>query len=244
MELKDKVVLITGSARRVGREIALTLASEGPKFAVHYRSSEEDAKKTKDLLEKEGAEVFLVKGDLKYVEEARKVVDLTYEHFGRLDVLINNAAIFYKTPIFEVTEKDWNNFLDVNLKAVFFTSQRAAFYMLKGGGGKIINIADWAALRPYTDYIPYCVSKGGIVTLTKALARTLAPEIQVNAVAPGPVMVPDDLPEDERQEILMKTPLRRFGSPKDIAAAVRFLIVGTDFATGTLLLVDGGRFIA
>ena len=244
MELKEKVVLITGGAKRVGKTIALTLAKDGANFAIHYRTSEKEAKKTKEELESMGVSVFLVKGDLREVKKAYEVVDKTVDHYGRIDVLINNAAVFYKTPIFEVREKDWDTFLDVNLKAVFFTSQRAAGYMLEKGGGKIINIADWAGIRPYTNYIPYCISKGGIITLTKALARTLAPVIQVNAVAPGPVMVPENLPEDEKIEILEKTPLKRFGSPKDIAEAVRFLVVGTDFATGTILLVDGGRLIA
>lgn len=244
MELKDRVVLITGGAKRVGKAIALALAEEGAKFVINFRSSEKEAKETKKDLESLGADVYLIRGDLTKVEKAHEVVDKTVEHFGRIDVLVNNAALFYKTPIFDVQGKDWDAFFNINLKAVFFTSQRAAKYMLEKGDGKIINIADWAGIRPYTDYIPYCVSKGGVITLTKALARTLAPKIQVNAVAPGPVMVPDDLPEDEKREILEKTPLKRFGSPRDIAEAVKFLITGTDFATGTILLVDGGRLIA
>lgn len=244
MELKDKIILVTGGAKRIGGAIALTLAKEGAKLAIHYRSSEKEALKTKEAILSLGVEVFLLQGDLRRVGDCYSIVDKTVEHFGRIDALINNAAVFYKTPFFEVKERDWDLFVKTNLRAIFFTSQRAARYMLQGSGGKIVNVADWAAFRPYTDYVPYCVSKGGVVTLTKALARTLAPKIQVNAVAPGPVMVPEDLPEEEKREILEKTPLKRFGSPHDIASAVRFLLQGTDFMTGSILLVDGGRLIA
>jgi len=138
----------------------------------------------------------------------------------------------------------WDASLDVNLKAPFLLSWTIGRAMRARGRGRIVNLADWAGERPYNDYLPYCVAKAGVICLTKALAKALAPEVQVNAVAPGPVMPPDDLGPDERKAIVRATPLKRIGSPDDVARCVRFLAEEADFSTGAVYLVDGGRLIA
>ena len=138
----------------------------------------------------------------------------------------------------------WDASLDVNLKAPFLLSWALGRAMRARGGGRIVNLADWAGERPYNDYLPYCVSKAGIACLTKALAKALAPEVQVNAVAPGPVLPPDDVGPAERQAITRATPLKRIGTPEDVARCVRFLVEEADFSTGAIFLVDGGRLIA
>jgi len=242
--LEGRVALITGSAKRLGRSIALALTERGCKVSIHYRFSKKEAEETAEMVRERGGEFLLVRGNLEEVEDCKRIVDVTFEHFERLDFLVNNASIYKKTPLFEIDEKDWDAFLVTNLRAAFFTSQRAAIYMRRGNGGKIVNISDWAGVKPYKDYLPYCVSKGALITLTKALAKELAPDILVNAVAPGPILLPEGLSEEERSEVLKKTPLKRTGSPRDIANSVRFLLEDGDFVTGSLLVVDGGRLIA
>jgi NAD(P)-dependent dehydrogenase (short-subunit alcohol dehydrogenase family) len=181
--------------------------------------------------------------DLSRVSEIESVVERAARFLGRLDVLINNASVFWRTPFGAITERDWDDHFNVNLKATFFCAQAAAQVMQKQGEGKIINISDWAGYRPYADYIPYCVSKAGVIALTQVLARTLAPTIQVNGVAPGPVLLPEDYDDREREKVIQETPLGRLGSPEDVAQAVLFLIEGSDFITGHTLVVDGGRLI-
>lgn len=243
MNLKEKVVLVTGGGRRVGKAIALGVAGRGARVVVHYNRSKKEAQKVAQEIEKKGGLAHLVQGDISRPRDCEKIVEGASAPFGRLDALVNNAAVFFKTPFFEVTEKDWNATLDANLKGSFFCAQAAARKMQKQGG-KIINIADWSGLRPYTDYLPYCISKAGVIALTKGLARSLAPMIEVNAVAPGPVLLPEDFDETEKATIIRHTPLKRVGSPTDIVNAVLFLLEGTDFMTGATIVIDGGRLIA
>jgi pteridine reductase len=158
----------------------------------------------------------------------------------KVDILINSASSFYKTPLSSVNESDWDSFMDTNLKGPFFLSKNLGLKMAGSNGGKIINIADWSGSRPYKDYAPYCVSKGGLITLTKALAKDLAPKVYANAIAPGPVLVPENFTEEEKQKTIEKTLLGRLGTPEDIANAVIF-ILENDFINGTVLVVDGGR---
>jgi NAD(P)-dependent dehydrogenase (short-subunit alcohol dehydrogenase family) len=162
---------------------------------------------------------------------------------GRLDVLVNNAALFYKTPFGEISEKDWDTFHTLNLKSAFFMAQSASRYMLKHKSGKIINIGDSSADSPFPAYLPYSISKAGIVAMTKGLAKALAPHIQVNCVNPGPVMIPEGYSEEDRQSAIQKTLLKREGSGKDIAKTIRFLLEGSDYITGAIIPVDGGRHI-
>lgn len=245
MNLKGKTALVTGSAKRVGRVIALALARRGANVAVHYRDSAADAGWTAAEIRRLGVRAEAVQAELSTEGGAAALVARVVELFGGVDVLVNNAAVFFKTPFATVSEADWDRTLAANLKGPFFCAVHAGRRMLEQPeGGAIVSIADWAALRPYTGYLPYCISKAGVIAMTQGLARTLAPKVRVNAVGPGPVMVPADLPPEEAREIMEKTPLRRHGSPEDVAAAVLFLLEGSDYVTGAFLPVDGGRLIA
>lgn len=244
MDLQGTVALVTGSGIRVGRRIALALAGRGANLAVHYRSSAEEAEETAALAHEAGVEAEVFRCDLSDTPAIPGLIDAIDARWGRLDVLVNSAAIFPRTPWEAIDEATWDRTMDVNLKAPFFTAWHAARLMKKGGGGKIVNIADWAGLRPYRHYAPYVIAKGGIVTMTKAMAKELAPEIAVNAVAPGPVMLPEDFDAEAAERIRKATLVERLGSPDDIAEAVLFLVAATDFVTGHVLVVDGGRLIA
>lgn len=243
MKLKGKTVLVTGAGRRVGRSIALALSERGARVAVHYNRSKKEARAVVKEIEKRGGTAHAVQGDLAKARDCGRIVQETVKALGRLDVLVNNAAVFFKTPLLEVTEKDWDLTLDSNLKGSFFCAQAAARAMPKEGG-KIINFADWSGFRPYIDYLPYCISKAGVIAMTKGLAKTLAPKIEVNAIAPGPILLPENLDPVEEEEISRNTPLKKVGSPQDIVNAILFLIEGTDFMTGATIVVDGGRLIA
>ena len=245
MILKGKVALVTGAAKRVGRVIALALARRGASVAVHYNTSAAEAEKTVGEIKSLGVESMAVKAELTREADVSAMVKTVVGRLGRLDVLVNNAAVFFKTPLDTVTEQEWDRTLGPNLKGPFFCSLHAGRHMLaQPEGGAIVSIADWAGLRPYKDYLPYCISKAGVIAMTQGLARSFAPKVRVNAIGPGPVMVPSDLPEEEALEIMKKTPLKRHGAPEDIAAAVVFLLEGSDFITGAFLPVDGGRLIA
>jgi NAD(P)-dependent dehydrogenase (short-subunit alcohol dehydrogenase family) len=159
----------------------------------------------------------------------------------KIDVLVNNAAIFYRTPFFEVSDFDWYNILDINLKGTFYGCQIMGEFMVKQRSGKIINIADVSAETVWPSYIPYCISKAGIIALTKGLSKALAPYVTVNAVSPGTVMLAEKYDPAEENYLIERTPLKRLGDPQDIANTVAFLIEGSDFITGTIINVDGGR---
>lgn len=246
MKIKNKVVLITGAAKRVGRQIALTLAEKGAHIAVHYNRSQPEAQALVRLLESR----FKVKAAafqaelFNNVPAVQQLVKNVVSHFGALHVLVNSASIYKKSGWEDSSEEDWDRNLDTNLKTPFFLSQEAARQMKKQGEGKIINLCDWSGLRPYPDYIPYCISKSGLIYLTHALAKALAPEIQVNAILPGPILLPENFSEKTKKAIIRATPLKRIGSPQDVANTVSFLIEGSDFITGALIPVDGGRLIA
>ncbi|MCE5228256.1 SDR family oxidoreductase [bacterium] len=244
MNLADKIVWITGSARRLGRAMALDLARRGANIVVHYSTSRHEAEVLAREIEAMGRRTLIVQGDQTRVPDIVRIVGEIDAAFGRLDVLINSASNFKRTPIESVTEADWHDSIDVNLKGPTFCALEAAKLIKRGGGGKIINMADWAALRPYRNYLPYLIAKAGVVQLTKILALELAPEIQVNAIGPGPVLLPDGMAPEEMQSILQHVPLGRFGSPQDIVATAAFLLEGSDYITGQVICVDGGRFIA
>ncbi|MDX1623217.1 MAG: SDR family oxidoreductase [Gemmatimonadota bacterium] len=244
MDVQGKVALITGSGVRVGREIALALAGRGMNVAIHYNASAGGAKEVVAAARGLGVEAESFRCDLADVADVRSLIEGVEERWGQLDVLVNSAAIFPRTPWEEIDEAAWDRTLAVNLKAPFFTSWEAAPLLRADGGGKIVNIADWAGLRPYRNYLPYLVSKGGVITMTKAMAKELGPEIAVNAVAPGPVMLPEEMGEEEAERIREQTLLKRLGSPDDVAASVVYLVEMTDFVTGHMLVVDGGRLIA
>ena len=243
MTLQEKVALVTGSAKRIGRAVANALADRGVHQAVHYRTSKTEAEDAVELFRVLGVEAESFQADLSQVKEVEALASEVLKRFGRLDILVNNASVFFPSPLGEVTDLQWDTLINTNLKGPFFLAQKVGLAMKAAVGGTIINIGDWAAERPYTGYLPYCISKAGVVAMTKGLAKALAPEVRVNCINPGPVMLPEDLSEAEKEEVMRKTPLQRTGSPTDIANAVVFLCEGTDFMTGAVITVDGGRAV-
>lgn len=240
--LTGHTALVTGAAKRVGREIALALARRGANVLVHYRHSADEAERTAAEIRSLGVFSDTLRADLAHAPDAQKLL-AQVAHIGKpVDILVNSASLFYRTPIDAVSEKDWDALIDANLKGPFLLSTELGRRMAAAGGGVIINIADWAGFRPYRDYLPYCTSKGGLLTMTKALARDLAPKVRANAVAPGPVLLPEDFSEEDKAAIIKRTPLGRIGSPADVAHAVLFLVEST-FVNGIVLTVDGGRSI-
>ncbi len=241
MQIQDRIVLVTGGAVRVGRTIALHLARKGAKIALHFRRNPEKARQTLQEVKTIQPESILVQGDLRFRRDWESMKETILKQWGRIDVLVNNAAIFYRTPFFEIQDEDWDNFMDSNLKSVFLGAQVMGEVMVQQKEGKIINIADVAAETVWSEYIPYCVSKAGVLALTRGLAKALAPHVLVNAVAPGTVLLADSYDEEEENRLIERTPLKRIGTPEDIARTVAFLIEGSDFITGAVIPVDGGR---
>ena len=232
--LKSKVVLVTGAAKRIGRGIALRLADEGARVAIHYHRSQDEARRTAE--ECGGAELF--QADLESVDEIARMFDQLGERMGRLDGLVNNAARFARFDPLDITEKDWDVIHSVNLKAAFFCCQNAARLMAKTGGGRIVNISSLGGIRPWAEHAHYCASKAGVIMLTRALAKAFAPAITVNSVAPGVIPFADI---DERgKRMIEATPARRGGTPAEIADAVVYFLKASNFVTGQILAVDGG----
>jgi pteridine reductase len=243
MHLNGKVALVTGAGRRLGRAVAIALAERGALLAIHYRNSRADADATVAQIVAAGGRAQSFAADLERVSDIERLIADVFAAFGTIDVLINSASVFVRKPLADISERDWDANLDTNLKAPFFLSQLAGAAMRRNGAGKIINLGDWAGIRPYLNYIPYSVSKAGLIGLTRAMARALAPEVQVNCIALGPVMPPDDYDPAELERLRKATLTKRLGSPADVARAVIFLCEGTDFATGSTLMLDGGRIL-
>ena len=242
--LTGKVALITGGARRIGAEICRTLHAQGMDLAVHYRTSGSDAQALQqELIASRPASVLLVSGDLLDAADRQSLVSRTLQQFGRLDVLGKDASRFYPTPIAEATDRQWDDLVGSNLRAPFFLSQ-AVFQHLKRTSGCIVNITDIHAERPLKNYPIYSIAKAGLVMLTKSLARELAPEVRVNAVAPGTILWPENgLDGVTKQHILSRVPQKRSGEPADIARAVLFLVRDAGYVSGQVIAVDGGRSI-
>lgn len=242
--LKNKVVLITGGAKRVGATISRELHAHGANLMIHYNTSKQEAKALQAELNLQRPDsVSIIQGDLLNVAVASSLVSETTNHFGRLDILINNASTYVPTEIGKINEDNWHELVGSNLKAPMFLAQAAAS-ALKKHHGCIINITDMHIEHPKKGYVVYSVAKAGLVTLTKSLAQELSPEVRVNAVAPGPVLWPENNPQfDEvyRQRVISQTLLKRVGEPTDIAKAVKFLAADAPFITGHVLTVDGGR---
>lgn len=232
--MPKKTVLVTGGAIRVGRSICECLADAGYDVAVHYHRSSAEAA----ALRKARPAFTFHQADLTKVRGITKLVASVAERHGRIDVLVNSAAIFYPAPVGKTTEAAWNALHALNLKAPYFLVQAARPYMPKGAS--IVNITDVSGPEPLPEYIPYALTKAGLTAMTYGLARELAPEIRVNAVAPGPVLLPTWYDKRERKRSVERTLLKREGTPEDVARAVRFLIEN-EFITGAVLPVDGGR---
>lgn len=227
-------VLVTGAAKRIGRGIALRLAREGYRVAIHYNHSREEAEKT--AADCGGAELF--QADLTSVPAIRGMFAAVRDLWGGLDALVNNAARFTRFDPLNIEEADWDFIHDVNLKATFFCCQGAARMMKADGGGRIVNISSLGGLRPWAEHAHYCASKAGVIMLTKALAKAWAPRITVNSVAPGVIPFAD---LDERGAAMIRnTPAGRGGTPDEIADAVLFFLRASDFITGQVMAVDGG----
>ncbi|HLH76846.1 MAG TPA: SDR family oxidoreductase [Candidatus Binataceae bacterium] len=244
MDLKGKVALVTGGGRRLGKEIALALAARGAQLAVHYNHSAAQAEATVATINGAGGRALALHADLERVAEIRAMVARIDAELGGLDLLINSASVFSRKPMNEISERDWDSNFNVNLKAPFFIAQFAAPLMRRAGAGKIVNLGDLAAVRPFTDYFAYSVSKSGLVGLTRALAKALAPQVQVNCLALGPVLPPEDYPPPVLTRLAAGTLVKRLGTPQDVVNGVLLFCEGSDFVTGATLTVDGGMLLA
>ncbi len=245
--LHGKVVLITGG-RRVGGELALLLAGRGAHIAMTYHTSRTRIEATIQAVEGLGVHGLAVGADLSRAEQAEAAVARVANHFGRLDALVNMASAFRRTPLADLSPSDFDEMIAANLAAPYHTALTVARVMKEqsandGIKGKIVNIGDWATERPYKDYLPYLVAKGGLTTMTLALARELAPHIPVAMIQPAMIDPPVELTEDEIQAVVAHTPLRRFGSSSDVNRLILYLLEGTNFVTGACFRVDGGRFL-
>lgn len=241
-KLADRAVLITGGARRVGAAIARRLHAAGASVAIHYHRSVDDAHAlAAELNAVRPMSATTLGGDLLDLKVLTALVDATVARFGHLDILVNNASTFYPTPVGQITEAQWNDLMGTNLKVPVFLSQAAAPH-LAARGGLILNIADIHGMRPLRYHTVYSPAKAGLIMLTQSLARELAPQVRVNAIAPGPVEFPESgLTDDMKAAIIDKTLLKRRGSPDDIARAALFFAAEAPYVTGQILAVDGGR---
>lgn len=248
VDLKGKVALVTGSARRIGAATVKILHKAGATVIVHYRSSENDAQKLfAELNQNRANSCFLQQADLANVEELPALINAIIAQAGRLDILVNNASSFFPTPLGVITETQWDNLMGSNLKAPLFLSQAAAPHLLKNKGC-IVNMIDVHGFRPLKNYSIYCSAKAGLLMLTQSLARELGPDVRVNGVAPGAILWPEVESENgtmeaEHQALLDKTCLKREGTPEDIAKAILFLVRDADYITGHVIPVDGGRML-
>jgi NAD(P)-dependent dehydrogenase (short-subunit alcohol dehydrogenase family) len=241
MELRGRTALVTGAGHRVGRAIALALGARGMRVAVHYNAAADGARETVDQIRAAGGDGATVGADLTQPEAAGALVSSVAKTFGGLDVLVNSAAVMIRTPFGEVTAKQWDDIMALNLRAPFFLAQAAA-PLLRAARGVIVNIADLAAFETWPAYLPHGISKSGVVNLTRSLARVLAPQVRVAGIAPGTVLLPDNWDADAAEHLRQTTPLERTGSPADVTATVLF-ILESDYLTGETIIVDGGRHV-
>jgi len=244
VSLEGRWALVTGAGKRIGATIARTLHGAGANVAVHYFRSADDAERVAaQLNEARANSAFTVGGDIRKVPETERIVAEVIARTGRLDILVNNASTFYPTPLGTVTEEQWHDLIDSNLKAPLFLAQAALPY-LKAAHGSIVNIVDIHSQRPLRHHVVYGPAKAGLAMLTRSLAKDLAPEIRVNGVSPGAILWPEGgIPENVQQTILRQVPLKRTGAPEDIASAVLYLVRDATYVTGQILAVDGGRSI-
>ena len=236
--LDGRVILVTGAAKRLGRSIALRLAKDGARVAIHYSQSEKDARAT--AAECGNAPIF--KANVESVTEIENLFAQVHNHFGRIDGLVNNAARFTRIDPLKITEADWDFIHNVNLKATFFCCQQAAKIMLASDGGRIVNMSSLGGLRPWSQHAHYCASKAGVIMMTRALSKAFAPKVTVNSVAPG-VIPFDTLSEkndDRIERLIAATPAKRAGTGEEVADAVAYFMSASNFVTGQILAVDGG----
>ena len=242
MQISESIALVTGSARRIGRATVLALAERGARIAIHYRASEEDANETLAAVRQMGADAETFQAELTRQEDRLRLVRDVGSRFGGVDILVNNASVFAPATLEETTPTIWDQQMEANAKAPYFVAQGVAPMMLRSGRGKIINLADPAGELIWPAYFPYSVSKASLLGVTRGLAKSLAPTVQVNAVAPGPVCFPEYYTGDQKRFAVEQTLLKREGSPDDVVRAIVFLIEN-DYITGEVIHVDGGRHV-
>lgn len=242
MDLAGRVALVTGAGRRLGRAIAEGLAARGMTVALHHHASAAGAEAAAAAIVSAGGRAATFAADLADPAAARALPAAVAGRFGRLDVLVNSAGIMERWTLEETTPEAWDRIFAINARAPFFCAQGAAPF-LRAAGGAIVNLGDVGGLEPWPAYGAYCASKAAVGMLTQVLARALAPEVRVNAIAPGAVLVPDEWDQEAREHLARTTPLRRLGAPDDVVRALLYLLEGGDYVTGQLLVVDGGRLI-
>ncbi|MYH51788.1 MAG: SDR family oxidoreductase [Gemmatimonadetes bacterium] len=238
----DPVALVTGGGVRVGRAIALGLAEDGYDLVVNYRTSAAGAEEVAEEAGRLGRRVHTVQADLSSEGDAVRLARAAAEHFGRLDLLVNSAASLVAGDLLEVTTDEWEAVMAVNLRAPFLMVRETA-ELLRGARGSVVNIVDLSAVQPWTSHPVHSVAKAGLLHLTRVMARRLAPEVRVNAIAPGAVLLPAHYSEADAERVRDRVPLGRIGSPGDVVEAVRFL-AGADYVTGEVIVVDGGVRLA
>jgi len=243
MNLNGKIALVTGGAKRVGKAIVTALAQRGCTIVVHYHTSQIEAEETVRELLAAGHTAIAVQADITQEADVERMIETAVARFGRIDVLVNNAAVFFRTPVETLTLNEWEQVIEVNLTGTFLCAHKIGLRMREWGWGHIINMADVAGLRPWADYIPYSVSKACVITLTQGLALELAPQVMVNAIVPGPMLFQEDTPGEVRQREINKTLVKRAGTPEEVAEVVVF-VAESDYSTGSLFHVDGGRSLA
>jgi NAD(P)-dependent dehydrogenase (short-subunit alcohol dehydrogenase family) len=242
MDIKGKVALITGSAKRIGRETAVELARRGAILAIHYRSSEREALETRRTVYDSGGTAEIFRADLTKTADIEEMFKQLHTVFGGLDILVNSASVFAAGSAEDTTSALWDEQMDTNAKGPFFVAQSAARMMRSRGHGKIVNIVDVAGEVVWPTYLAYSISKAALIAVNRGMAKTYAPEIQVNAVAPGPILFPESYTEDQKRVAIERTLLKRQGSPRDVVNAVVFLIEN-DYITGEVIHMDGGRHL-
>lgn len=239
----NPVALVTGSGRRLGRDIVISLSEMGYDVVINYHRSRTSAIETARLIRDKGRRVIVVRADVSRKTDVSRLMNRTRSAFGRLDLLVNNAAIFTESPFLKTSERIWNNTLDVNLKGTFLCCQAAVPLLLKSGGGRIINIASIGGVRALRKHVPYSISKAGVIMLTRILAKSLAPSILVNAVAPGSIELGRENDRKNEHIPLGLIPLKRYGDVKDVTSLIQFLAKTSNYITGQIISVDGGASI-
>ena len=241
MDLRGRRALVTGAGHRVGQAIAVALGGRGMRVAAHYNSHADGARDTVRAIESAGGSGEIFGADLTKPENAHRLIGDVVGKFGGLDVLVNSAAVMIRTPFGEITPEQWDGIMALNLRAPFFLTQAAAPH-LRQSHGVVVNIADLAAFETWPGYLPHGLSKAGVVYMTRALARVLAPEVRVAGIAPGTVLLPDNWAAADEERLRRTTPLQRTGTPADVTATVLF-ILDSDYLTGETIIVDGGRHV-
>jgi pteridine reductase len=242
MELRGRIALVTGSGRRLGRAMAEALVERGMILAIHHHASSAGAKDLRDKILRAGGQAACFAADLTDAKTARALPERVVKELGGLDVLVNSAAVMHRLSFDQTTPQQWDAILDLNLRSVFFCTQGAA-PGLRASRGKVVNLADLSGLQPWPGFAAHSISKAAVIMLTKVMARSLAPEVTVNAIAPGAVLVPEEYDAEERERLARSTPLGRLGSPSDAISALLYLLEGGDFVTGEVVAVDGGRHL-